>query len=298
MGYTQGLRTGIFARRCAPVQVNYLGYAGTMGAPYMDYLIADGVVIPEGEERWYSEQVVRLPGCYLPTDDRRAVAEKRPTRAEAGLPESAVVFCAFTNSYKINPQMFGVWCRVLRAVPGSVLWLRDGGEAMRRNLAREAQERGVEPERLIYAGHVASMGEHLARQRLADLYLDTLPYNAHSTSCDALWVGLPVLTCAGQAFAARVAASALTAVGCPELITHSLEEYESKALMLATDPARLNALRERLERSARSSALFDTQGYTRNLEAAYTRMWQRHLRGEPPQGFSITPPSLLGAVAS
>jgi protein O-GlcNAc transferase len=235
MGFTQSMRLGIFAHRCAPVQVNYLGYAGTLGAPYIDYLLADEVVIPAAEEPWFSERVVKLPHCYLPNDDRREIGAC-PTRAQAGLPETGLVFCAFTNAYKINPPVFEIWMRLLREVPGSVLWLRGMTAAARGNLQREAQLRGVEPERLVFAPHVADMAEHLARQGLADLYLDTLPYNAHSTACDALWSGVPVLTCAGRSFAGRVAASALTAVGLPELITHSLEEYERKAIELAQNP--------------------------------------------------------------
>jgi predicted O-linked N-acetylglucosamine transferase (SPINDLY family) len=270
------------------VQVNYLGYAGTLGAPYMDYIVADEVVIAPGEEGFYAEQVVRLPHCFLPNDDRREIAQRVPTRAQAGLPERGVVFCAFTSTYKINPGMYEVWMRLLREVAGSVLWLRGVGEPARGNLRREAQARGVAPERLVFAGHVASMGEHLARQGLADLYLDTLPYNAHSTACDALWAGVPVLSCAGGSFAGRVAASALRAVGLPELITTSLAEYERVALELAREPQRLAELRDRLARHRRSQPLFDTAAYTRALESAYRHMHARAARGEAPQGFAVT----------
>jgi predicted O-linked N-acetylglucosamine transferase (SPINDLY family) len=269
------------------VQVNYLGYAGTLGAPYMDYIVADEVVIAPGEEGFYAEQVVRLPHCFLPNDDRREIAQRVPTRAQAGLPERGVVFCAFTSTYKINPGMYEVWMRLLREVAGSVLWLRGVGEPARGNLRREAQARGVAPERLVFAGHVASMGEHLARQGLADLYLDTLPYNAHSTACDALWAGVPVLSCAGGSFAGRVAASALRAVGLPELITTSLAEYERVALELAREPQRLAELRDRLARHRRSQPLFDTAAYTRALESAYRHMHARAARGEAPQGFAV-----------
>jgi protein O-GlcNAc transferase len=274
MGFTQGLRPGIFAHRAAPVQVSYLGYAGTLGAPYMDYLLADAVVIPPEDEPYYSEKIVRLPHCYLPNDDRREIGPT-PTRAQAGLPESGLVLCAFTNAYKINPPVFDIWMRLLREVPQSVLWLRGMGNEARENLLREAQTRGVEGARLIFAPHVPSMAEHLGRHRLADLYLDTLPYNAHSTACDALWAGVPVLTCAGRSFAARVAASALTAVGLPELITHSLEEYERRALELAQQPQRLQELRTRLEQRRLSSPLFDTARLCRGLEAAYLEMHER-----------------------
>jgi predicted O-linked N-acetylglucosamine transferase (SPINDLY family) len=222
MGITDGSRLGIFARRAAPVQVSYLGYPATLGAPYMDYLLADAVVIPPELQSGYSKQVLRLPYCFLLNDERRPLAPQ-PTRTAAGLPEQGLVFCAFTQARKLNPPMFEVWMRLLRQVDGSVLWLRDMGVKVRQNLAREARFRGIASERLIYAPRIASTAEHLGRQGLADLYLDTLPYNAHSTACDALWAGVPVLTCAGRSFAARVAASALRAVGlraaCPRART-------------------------------------------------------------------------------
>jgi protein O-GlcNAc transferase len=288
MGFTQGLRLGIFAHRAAPVQVNYLGYAGTLGVPYVDYLLADEIVIPYGEERWYSEQVVRLPHCYLPNDDRREIAT-RSTRAQAGLPADALVFCAFTNAYKINPPVFDIWMRLLKEVPRSVLWLREIGGEAQSNLLREAQLRGVDAGRLVFAPRVASMAEHLARQGLADLYLDTLPYNAHSTACDALWSGIPILTRMGRSLASRAAASALTAAGLPELITRSPEEYEQKALELALHPEQLQALRAKLGQRRTGSALFDTARYCRHLESAYGAMHQRSLRGEPARGFRVEP---------
>lgn len=274
MGYTQGVRAGIYAYRAAPVQVTWLGYAGTSGAPYMDYLLADAVVIPPGEERWYSERVVRLPHCYLPNDARREVGPA-PTRMQAGLPPRGFVFCAFTSTYKISPAMFETWMRILREVPDSVLWLRAVEDEARENLRREAVRHGVPHERLVFAPRLASMAEHLGRHKLADLYLDTLPYNAHSTACDALWAGVPVLTCAGQSFPARVAASALAAVGLPELTTRSLEEYRRQAVELARAPERLRALRSRLEANRLSAPLFDTTRFTRSLEEAYLMMQQR-----------------------
>jgi predicted O-linked N-acetylglucosamine transferase (SPINDLY family) len=273
MGFTQGLRLGIFTYRCAPVQVSYLGYAGTTGAPYMDYLLADAVALPQEQERHYSERVVRLPGCYLPNDDRREIGAA-PTRAEAGLPEREFVFCAFTSAYKLNPPVFDVWMRLLQGVPGSVLWMRSVGKDALENLRREMQRRGVSPDRLVLAPRVANMAAHLGRHALADLYLDTLPYNAHSTACDALWAGVPVLTCAGSSMASRAAASALSAVGLPELITHNLEEYEAKALDLALHPERLKEIRAKLARQRVSSPLFDTERYTRALEGAYRSMHQ------------------------
>jgi protein O-GlcNAc transferase len=288
MGFTQAMRLGIFAYRVAPVQVNFLGYAGTSGAPYMDYLLADAIVIPTEQECHYSERIVRLPNCYLPNDDRREIGPP-PTRLEAGLPAEAFVFCAFTNAHKINPLVFDVWMRLLRDVPGSVLWLRQMVEDARENLRREAQARGVEAHRLIFAPHVADMAAHLARHSLADLYLDTLPYNAHSTSCDALWAGVPVLTCTGQSFASRVAASALTAMGLPELITHNLQDYEQRARELAREPGKLQEIRGKLGRQRAGSPLFDTDRYCRHLESAYRAMYERAHHGELPVSFAITP---------
>jgi predicted O-linked N-acetylglucosamine transferase (SPINDLY family) len=252
----------------------------------MDYLLADEVVIPARQKHHHTEQVVRLPHCYLPNDDRREIAAI-PTRAETGLPEDAFVFCAFTSAHKLNPTVFDIWMRLLQAVPGSVLWLRSTSPEARRNLQKEAQARGVDPQRLVFAPHVPSMAAHLARHSLADLYLDTLPYNAHSTTCDALWAGVPVLTCAGQGFASRVAASALTAVGLPELIAGSLPEYEQKALELAREPAHLQELRSKLDRQRTGSPLFDTARYCRDLEAAYRAVHERALRGEAPVGFDV-----------
>jgi predicted O-linked N-acetylglucosamine transferase (SPINDLY family) len=270
------------------VQASWLGYAGTSGAPYIDYLIADGVVIPPGAEGGYSESVVRLPHCYLPNDDRRAIGAV-PTREAAGLPAEGIVLCAFTNAYKINPPVFAVWMRLLRESAGSVLWLRGMGEVARENLLREAESCGVERSRLVFAPHVAGMAEHLGRQSLADLYLDTQPYNAHSSACDALWAGVPVLTCMGRSFASRVAGSALTAVGLPELITQTLEEYEGKALELLREPRELLGLRKKLRRQRLGSALFDTARFTRDLESAYLALHERAVRGEPAAAFNVLP---------
>jgi predicted O-linked N-acetylglucosamine transferase (SPINDLY family) len=290
MGFTQGMRLGIFAHRAAPVQINYLGYAGTLGATYIDYIIGDRVVIPPGQERWFTERVVRLPHCYLPTVDRRAGTTPAPRREEAGLPQSGLVLCAFTSLYKINPPVFDIWMRLLLAAPGSVLWLRTGDAAAIENLRREAAVRGIAPDRLIFAPAIESNSAHLARQSIADLYLDTFPYNAHSTACDALAGGVPVLSCAGQSFAARVAASALTAAGAAELITRNPGHYEQLGLELVRDPERLTRLRHRLlgARAGEVPApLFDTRGYTRGLEAAYQHMWRRSRQRLAPAGFDI-----------
>lgn len=273
-GYTVGARPEIFSRRCALVQVSYLGYAGTSGGSFMDYLVADEVTLPPALEQDYSERILRLPHCFLPNDDRREISAV-PTRAQAGLPEQGLILCAFTNAYKITAPVFDVWMRLLREIPGSVLWLRGMATEARENLQRESRTRGIEPERLVFAPHVASMAEHLGRQSLADLYLDTTPYNAHSTTCDALWSGVPVLTCAGTSFAGRVAASALTAVGLPELITHSLQEYEDTAFELLRRPDRLQQLRAKLAQLRMDSPLFKTASYCRHLEDAYCKIHER-----------------------
>jgi predicted O-linked N-acetylglucosamine transferase (SPINDLY family) len=286
-GFTTDSRTGIFAYRPAPIQVNYLGYPGTMGAPYIDYIVADPVVIPPEHHPYYTEKVVYLPECYQVNDSKRAIAEAAPSRAAAGLPELGFVFCCFNNNYKITPALFDVWMRLLREVPGSVLWLLEANATAAENLRREAQARGIEPRRLVFAPRV-KLAEHLARHRLADLFLDTLPYNAHTTASDALWTGLPVLTCQGQTFAGRVAASLLQAIGLPELITHSLPDYEALALKLATDPALLRQIKDKLAANRLTTSLFDTDRFRRHLEAAYTTMWEAYQRGEQPRSFAVT----------
>ncbi len=272
-GYTSDTRTAIFTHRAAPVQVNYLGYPGTMGLPCYDYILADRHVIPPAQQHCYDEGVVYLPDAYLPTDDSLRIAEHTPSRADCGLPGSGVVFCSFSHDYKMNPPVFSVWMRLLAAVPGSVLWLASRGEVTQANLRREAQARGVDPARLLFAPRLPRVEDHLARLRLADLFLDTSPYNAHTTAADALMAGLPVVTCAGGAFPSRVAASLVLAAGVPELATATLADYEALALALARDPARRAALRARLL-ARDGAALCDTAGFTRHLEAAYTAMWR------------------------
>jgi protein O-GlcNAc transferase len=288
-GFTDGCRPGIFARRVAPIQVNFLGYPGTTGADYMDYIIGDAEVIPEGHEVFYSEQVVRLPDSYQVNDTKRVIAGHVPTRAEAGLPASGFVFCCFNNNYKITPEVFDVWMRLLKAVPGSVLWLLEDNAAASRNLRREAQARGVDAGRLVFAGRVLPP-DHLARHRLADLFLDTLPCNAHTTASDALWAGLPVLTCRGNAFAGRVAASLLRAVGLPELVVDDLGAYETLAMRLATAPGELAGLKARLLQNRLTHPLFDIERYRRHLESAYAAMIEQHRQGKSPRGFSVAPP--------
>ncbi len=287
MGLTADCRTSIFAFRPAPVQVNYLGYPGTMATNFMDYIIADRVVVPESERHQYREKIVYLPDSYLASDDRRRIATIRPSRAEAGLPNEGLVFCSFNNTYKFTPEMFALWMRVLCKVEGSVLWLPESNAASLRNLKREADSAGIDPVRLVFASHIASPDEHLARLSLADLFLDTLPCNAHSTASDALWAGVPVLTCVGSTFAGRVAASLLHAIGLPELVTHSLADYEAKAVFFATDGAALAELKTKLASQREVSALFDTARFTRNLESAFAAMRDRTAGGEAPRGFAV-----------
>jgi protein O-GlcNAc transferase len=286
-GYTQESRPGILAHRPAPVQVNYLGYSGTMGADYIDYIVADRIVVPEADRIHYGEKVVYLPDSYQCNDSKRQIAERTPTRAEAVLPETGFVFCSFNNSYKILPEMFALWMRLLHAVNGSVLWLLEDNQAASRNLRREAEARGISAERLCFAPR-AQPSDHLARHRLADLFLDTLPYNAHTTASDALWAGLPVLTTMGTTFAGRVAGSLLHAVGLPELVTSSLADYEALALKLVRDRRALLALRAKLARNLGTHPLFDTARFTRALEAAYTTMRQRSARGQAPRSFAVS----------
>ena len=275
MGYTGECRPRILGFRPAPLQVNYLGFPGTMGSSSIDYLVADATVIPDDHRRDYSETIIQLPDTYLPADDKRPIAERTPSRAEVGLPRDGLVFCSFNNSYKFTPEIFDVWMRLLTAVEHSVLWLPMTNDSAVRNLCREAQARGVAPSRLVFAPFVESAAEHLARLKLADLFLDTLPYNAHSTASDALWAGVPVLTTAGDTFAGRVAASLLRALDLPELIADSLAAYEQLALRLAKDPAALRDLRARLARNRATSAAFDTARFTRNLESAYFSIYER-----------------------
>jgi protein O-GlcNAc transferase len=287
-GYTGDARAGLFARRPAPIQVNYLGYPGSMGLAEIDYLLADSIVVPPELQPHCSEALVYLPDSYQGNDNERVIDDRTPSRSEVSLPVDAFVFCCFNNNYKITPDVFDVWTRILRAVPGSVLWLLEDNADAARNLRREAQSRGLSPERLVFAPRMPPEN-HLARQRLADLFLDTLPYNAHTTSSDALWAGLPVLTCLGSAFPGRVAASLLHAVGLPELVTHSLDEYYAQAVELASNPERLRGLRQRLLRDRTRHPLFDTARFCRHLEIAYTRMWERQQAGLAPESFAVAP---------
>ena len=284
--HTQDSRPGIFAEGCAPVQVNFLSYPGTMGADYIDYIVADKTVIPRERHGDFTEKVITMPHCYQVNDSKRRISDRVFTRTALGLPAQGFVFCCFNNNHKILPATFEIWMRVLKAVEGSVLWLLEDNATAARNLRKEAAARGVDPQRLVFAGRM-SLADHLARHRLADLFLDTLPYNAHTTASDALWAGLPVLTCTGIAFASRVAASLLMTLGLPELITDSPEAYEAKALELARDPAKLRVLREALAARRDTTPLFDAKLFAKDLEAAYTLMYERSQAGLPPEAFAV-----------
>lgn len=286
-GFTQDSRPGIFQYRPAPIIVNYLGYPGTMGAACYDYIIGDPVVTPLEHAEFYSEKIVQLPHSYQVNDRKRAIAAHTPSRQQQGLPDEGFVFACFNNNYKITPEVFDIWMRLLAQVDGSVLWLLADNDAAVSNLRAEAVVRGIASGRLVFATR-APLPEHLVRHRLADLFLDTLPCNAHTTASDALWAGLPVLTCLGPTFAGRVAASLLTAVGLPELVTPDLAAYEALALQLATDPARLAALRQKLQEQRDSAPLFNTPQFTAHLEQAYLQMVERYHQGLAPQAMVIT----------
>jgi len=281
-GYTQGTRTGIFAFRLAPIQINYLGYPGTLGATFIDYIIADEVVIPPEQRQYYSEKIIYLPHSYQVNDNTREISPKTRSRAEYGLPEEAFVFCCFNNNYKISPQEFDIWMRLLDRVKGSVLWLLRSNNWAVMNLRKESEKRGINPERLIFADKM-SQDEHLSRHKLADLFLDTFNVNAHTTASDALWAGLPVVTKQGQGFAARVAASLLTAVGLPELITKTEEDYEALIFDLATDNIQLKAIKDKLAKNRHTQPLFNTELFVRHLEDGYQQAYQRYFEAKKPK---------------
>ena len=268
--------------------MNYLGFAGTMGADFIDYIIADPVVLPSDQQEFIAERIVQLPDCYQVNDAQRAISARTPSRHELGLPEQAFVFCCFNNNFKIAPTVFNVWMRLLASTPGSVLWLLRDNDVAEMNLRAAAAARGVNPDRLVFAPR-QPLATHLARHRAADLFLDTLPFNAHTTASDALWAGLPLLTCAGGTFAGRVGASLLTAVGLGDLVTHSLDQYEALARRLAAEPALLASVRGRLESNRRLHPLFDTARYRRQIEAAYSTMWENWQRRERPHSFRVDP---------
>lgn len=274
-GHTQDSRTGIFSYRAAPIQVNYLGYPGTIGADYFDYIIADRIIIPSELQSCYSEKVVYLPNSYQVNDRRRLISDRSFTRLELGLPEKGFIFCCFNNNFKIHPVTFDGWMRILKAVDGSVLWLFQDNTWVVDNLKKEAEKRGIAAHRLVFAERMPQ-ADHLARHCRADLFLDTFPYNAHTTASDALWAGLPVLTLMGESFASRVAASLLNTIGLTELITYTQEEYEELAIELALNHKKLADIKLKLVSNRLTTPLFDTPLFTKNLEAAYTKMYERY----------------------
>jgi predicted O-linked N-acetylglucosamine transferase (SPINDLY family) len=287
MGFTRGSRPGLFARRVAPVQVNYLGYPGTSAAAFMDYIIADRTVIRAADRRHYSEKIVFLPDCYWVDHSKRQTSERAVTREECGLPAAGFVFCNFNNNHKILPETFDVWMRILQRTDGSVLWLLRDSEMVAPNLRMEAAARGVPPHRLVFAERVPR-ADHQARHGLAGLFLDTLPYGAHTTASDALWGGVPVLTRMGESFAGRVASSMLAALDLRELITTSKSDYEDVAVELALDCDRLSAIRRKLEAARLTKPLFDTLRFARNIEAAFSQIHERYCRGESPQDVIVS----------
>ena len=285
-GFTQDARMGIFSYRAAPIQVNYLGYPGTLGADYMDYIIADETLIPDHLQLGYSEKVVYLPDSYQANDSKRVIADKKFTRQELGLPETGFVFSSFNNNYKILPAIFDSWMRILNAAEGSVLWLFEDNNFATESLKNEAEKRGIDSNRLVFAKRMF-LPEHLARHQQADLFLDTFPYNAHTTASDALWAGLPIITLMGESFASRVAASLLYAINLPELVTTSQAEYELLAIELATNPLKLNSIKQKLTKNRLTTPLFNAQLFTKNLEATYMQMYERDMADLPPEHITI-----------
>ena len=288
MGYTRKARPLVFAFRPSPIQINYLGYPGSMGASFIDYIVADRFVIPDMQRNFYSEKIIYLPETFQANDLKRDFPKEAPSRVEVGLPENAFVFCSFSNSYKITPTCFDIWMRLLKQVEGSVIWLLGGDSDLERNLRGEAENRGVDSGRLIFCSRT-TYANYLARYRLADLFLDTFPFNGGATASDALWAGLPIVTCSGETFASRMAGSLLCAVGLSELVTASVGEYENLARQLARDAVRLSAIKAALARNRDTYPLFDTARFTRHLESAYTTIHDRLKRGLPPATFAVEP---------
>ena len=279
-------RMGILAHRPAPIQINYLAYPGTMGANFYDYIIADRIVIPENQKNNYLENIIYLPNSYMPQDNKRKISDKLISRNDCGLPNKGFVFCCFNNTFKISDQEFDIWMSLLSRTEKSVLWLLKTNRWAENNLRNMARNRGIDSDRLVFAD-MLPVDEHLKRLSLADLFLDTFNFNAHTTASDALWSGLPVITKIGKGFAARVGGSLLTSVGLPEMITDSEEEYEALALNLARDPVKLKNIKNKLGHGLSSGPLFDTQSYTKSLERAFSMTYKRHSHGLPPAELSI-----------
>lgn len=287
-GYTQYSRTKIFAMRVAAIQVQYLGYVGTMGSDCMDYIIADSQVIPEEERQFYDEKVIYLPHTYQVNDDKKVVSEKQFSRQELGLPEEGFVFCCHNNHYKITPDAFDIWMRLLHNIKGSVLWLLKGPDETSHNLQKEAERRGIDPGRLVFAESIPH-AEYLARFRAADLFLDTFYYNAGTTASDALWAGLPVLACRGNTYVSRMAASILNAIGLPELVARNPQEYEEIAIKLASNPDYLHSIKQRLANNKSTHPLFNTKLTTRHIEQGFIQAFERHQSGLPPDHIFVQP---------
>jgi predicted O-linked N-acetylglucosamine transferase (SPINDLY family) len=285
-GHTQDSRTGIFSYRAAPIQLSYIGYLGTMGASYYDYLIADQTLIPKKYQTFYSEKIAYLP-CYQVNDNKQEIASDDLSRRELNLPESGFVFCSFNSNYKITPSIFDGWMRILKAVPDSVLLIYTDLQSANKNLKREAEKREVNSERLIFCERLVR-SQYMSRCRLADLFLDTSPYNAGATASDALWAGLPILTCMGESFSSRYAASLLYSIGVPELVTETQAEYEALAIELATNDFKLRSIKDKLERNRLTAPLYDTQRFTKNIEAAYKEMYKRYRDDLPPDHIYVT----------
>jgi predicted O-linked N-acetylglucosamine transferase (SPINDLY family) len=286
-GYTQFSRTGVFAHRAAPIQVNYLGYPGTLGINYFDYIIADPTLIPTSHQHFFAEKVAYLPDSYMVDDSKRVASKKALEKKDFKLPENTFVFCCFNNSYKFNAETLTSWAKILLKAPNSVLWVSENNKEFRRNLSIQLSNRGVDPNRLIFAPRVELMNDHLARYRMADLFLDTVPFNAHTTAIDALKAGVPIVALTGEAFAGRVTTSLLNAINLPDLITNSREEYESLAIELATAPNKLAEIKKRLQINLDEAPLFNTQIFARNIETLYKKMYARYQDGLAPDHLSV-----------
>ena len=285
-GFTQFSRFGIFVERCAPIQVNYLGHPGTLGADCIDYIIADKILIPQKNQKDYSEKIIYLPHCYQVNDSNKKISDKVFTRKELELPKDGFIFCCFNKNYKITPNVFDCWMKILKKVKGSVLWLFEDNPITIKNLQQEANKRNVGSDRLIFAKPMA-LDKHLARHKVADLFVDTFPYTAHTTCSDALWAGLPVLTCTGESFASRVSASLLNAIGLSELAAHTHKEYEDMAIELANNPIRLKEIKNELEKNKLEKPLFNTKLFTKHIESAYTEMHKKYIKNEKPDHIKI-----------
>ena len=287
MCFTKYHKFGIFVKKCAPIQINYLGYPGTSGTKYLDYIIADKVLIPKESQKYYSEKIVYLPDTYQANDSTKKISDKVFTREELGLPKNSFVFCCFNNNYKITPQVFDIWMRLLKRVKNSVLWILSEDVNISKNLKNEIKIRGIDFNRIVFAERI-KMTEHLARQKVADLFIDTFPYTGHTTASDALWVGLPVLTRIGESFASRVSASLLNAIDLSELVTSSEKQYEDIAVELATNPIKLKEIKNKLKNNRNTKPLFNTQIFTRNMEKAYSLMYERYLKNLPLDNIEIS----------